>query len=211
MTLMVSVLIGCSFVSADVAQLADTSYSHPENPDAHSLFRDNCAQCHGENGQGQAGIPNLTDNDWLWGDAPEEIADTIRAGINSGHQDQKISEMIGFGDRGMLSLKEQRQVVTYVFYLAGRAENAFESELLGGSRVYDSICAFCHGSNGEGSQVVGAPKLSDATWLHGGDIASVSQIVKSGHIGVMPAWEGILTEPEIHMLAEYVKGFSEGN
>ncbi|MHA1572744.1 MAG: c-type cytochrome, partial [Alphaproteobacteria bacterium] len=45
-------------------------------------FADNCAACHGEDGKGniELGAPNLTDNIWLFGSTPAEIAETIRTG-----------------------------------------------------------------------------------------------------------------------------------
>jgi cytochrome c oxidase cbb3-type subunit 3 len=46
---------------------------------ATQLFADNCAACHGPDGKGnrQYGAPNLTDNEWLYGAARENIHDQI--------------------------------------------------------------------------------------------------------------------------------------
>jgi cytochrome c oxidase cbb3-type subunit 3 len=46
---------------------------------ATKLFADNCAACHGDKGTGNRtmGAPNLTDRDWLYGGAPENIHDQI--------------------------------------------------------------------------------------------------------------------------------------
>ncbi|WP_224364487.1 cbb3-type cytochrome c oxidase N-terminal domain-containing protein [Hyalangium versicolor] len=43
------------------------------------LFQQNCASCHGAEGQGLIG-PNLTDNAWLHGGKPVEIHKTISEG-----------------------------------------------------------------------------------------------------------------------------------
>ncbi|MEI9994277.1 MAG: cytochrome-c oxidase, cbb3-type subunit III [Rhizomicrobium sp.] len=46
---------------------------------AAKLFADNCAACHGPAGKGDRafGAPNLTDNEWLYGPARENIHDQI--------------------------------------------------------------------------------------------------------------------------------------
>ena len=46
---------------------------------AAKLFADNCAMCHGPAGKGDRafGAPNLTDNDWLYGSAREDIRGQI--------------------------------------------------------------------------------------------------------------------------------------
>src|SRR5271167_1480974 len=36
----------------------------------HTLFGDNCAACHGLDGRGGKGFPNLTTTSWLWGGTP---------------------------------------------------------------------------------------------------------------------------------------------
>jgi len=51
-----------------------------------TLFADNCAACHGEDGKGmtELGAPNLTDKIWLYGGDLETVVDTVtngRAGV----------------------------------------------------------------------------------------------------------------------------------
>ncbi|MGZ6015294.1 MAG: cytochrome-c oxidase, cbb3-type subunit III [Phenylobacterium sp.] len=43
------------------------------------LFRDQCVSCHGPEGKGDVtrGIPNLTDNEWLYGSRRQDIRDQI--------------------------------------------------------------------------------------------------------------------------------------
>ena len=48
---------------------------------AADLFAQNCSACHGYEAQGQANLfPNLADEIWQWGGAPENIEQTIRVG-----------------------------------------------------------------------------------------------------------------------------------
>src|ERR1700722_1657134 len=52
------------------------------------LFAARCAACHGASGSGHtgAGVPNLTDQDWLYGSGrPTEIEKVIDYGIRSGN------------------------------------------------------------------------------------------------------------------------------
>jgi len=46
------------------------------------LFANNCSTCHGSDARGGDGYPNLTDDDWLYGGAPETIVQTITQGRN---------------------------------------------------------------------------------------------------------------------------------
>ncbi|MBI2994369.1 MAG: cytochrome-c oxidase, cbb3-type subunit III [Gammaproteobacteria bacterium] len=49
------------------------------------IYRQNCAVCHGDEGQGnqQVGAPNLADNIWLHGGSQKRIQETIAGGRNS--------------------------------------------------------------------------------------------------------------------------------
>ncbi|MGL5605257.1 MAG: c-type cytochrome, partial [Plesiomonas sp.] len=69
----------------------------------------------------------------------------------------------------------------------------------------------CHGPDGKGNPAVGAPNLTDQIWLYGGSRAAVEETVKYGRNGVMPAWQQILGDKKIHLLAAYVYSLSHGN
>jgi cytochrome c oxidase cbb3-type subunit III len=47
-----------------------------------TLFKEQCAACHGEGGRGnpEQGAPSLADNIWLYGGAKREIVESIRTG-----------------------------------------------------------------------------------------------------------------------------------
>src|SRR5690554_7828722 len=43
-----------------------------------------------------------------------------------------------------------------------------------GKRLFEDNCAACHGYEAQGSQLLGAPKLTDNIWLYGGKASDVS-------------------------------------
>ena len=69
------------------------------------LFSDNCAMCHGSEAQGGNGYPDLTDNQWLWGGEVTTILETINIGINDDSEDERFSQMMAFGQDGIISLE----------------------------------------------------------------------------------------------------------
>ena len=46
------------------------------------IFGNNCAQCHGSDGRGARGFPNLADANWQYGGDPETVLASIRNGRN---------------------------------------------------------------------------------------------------------------------------------
>lgn len=176
-----------------------------------SVFKNNCAQCHGAGAAGVQGkgYPNLIDNDWLWGGDMEAIHTTISHGIrNTTDKDARYSEMPKFGADGLLDETQIGQVVEYVLQLSGQEHDA---ALAGpGATVFADNCSACHGPAGEGDRAQGAPALNDAAWLYGGDRATLTQTVTYARFGVMPAWAGKLSEDEIRAVASYVHSLGGG-
>jgi cytochrome c oxidase cbb3-type subunit 3 len=60
---------------------------------------------------------------------------------------------------------------------------------------------------------LGAPDLTDAIWLYGGDAGTIRETVWNSRHGVMPRWDDKLDKATIRMLAAYVHslGGGEGN
>ena len=170
-----------------------------------TLFADNCSVCHGAGGKGGPGFPNLAAGSWLWGGTPEAIAQTIRVGINGTAKDTRVSQMLGFGREGVLQREQVVSVAAYVRSLSGQTlDEADKARLPAGKEVFASTCAACHGPEGKGLLDVGAPDLTDANWIYGGDAQSVLTTIHNGRQGHMPSWEGRLSPGEIKLLALYV-------
>lgn len=170
---------------------------------AHQLFGDNCAGCHGTAATGGPGFPSLADDDWLWGGDPDTMMETLRVGVNAGHPETRVSQMLAFGRDGILGREKIRTVVDYVRSLSGAAIPA--DRAAAGAEIYAANCASCHGEDGRGSTELGAPDLTDDIWIYGGDAASLFTTVHDGRQGWMPTWEGRLTETERKILTVYLQ------
>ena len=172
-----------------------------------AVFRTWCAQCHGSGAAGAKGYPNLLDDDWLWGGDIEAIHTTIAHGIrNEDDPDARWSQMPAFGE--MLEQQEISQVVNYVMSLSGEPQDA--SMVAAGETVFLDNCAACHMDDGTGDRWQGAPNLTDAIWLYGGDYETLMETVTYSRFGVMPPWTDRLSEAEIRAVATYVHGLGGG-
>ena len=171
-----------------------------QNPDAMKmglrLFSNNCAVCHGADGGGNYGFPNLTDHDWLYGGTPDKIKETITLG-RKGAMPAWGALM---GETGVVNVSE------YVLQMSGQEHDAAKAEL--GAKLFNQNCVACHGVDGKGNQALGAPNLTDDIWLYGGEPQDIRATLRNGRNGVMPAQQELLKADRIHLLAAYVYSLS---
>ena len=167
-----------------------------------AAFGDNCSACHGSGAAGTTDYPNLVDDDWLWGGSIDAIHETLRVGIRSGHEDERSGDMTAFGRDELLEKEEIETVASFVQSLSGDAPDG--ADLEAGKVLFEENCASCHGEEGKGDQEFGAPNLTDAIWLYGGDRETIVESITNGRMGVMPAWETRLDPVTVKSLAVYV-------
>jgi cytochrome c oxidase cbb3-type subunit 3 len=188
-------------VFAKYAALSIEELQQPENESGlkmgQRMFANNCAVCHGSAATGAVGFPNLTDNDWLWGGAPEQIKQTITQGRTGGMPTWSAV----LGEDGV------RDVASYVMTLSGQ-QPAPGTDVANGEKQFQALCTACHGPEGKGMQALGAPNLTDTTWLYGGDFTQIAQTIRAGRAGVMPAHKDLLSDDKIHLIAAYVYSLS---
>lgn len=182
------------FADRDPGQLA-------ADPDAvrigRNLFANNCAACHGSDGRGAAGFPNLTDADWLWGGSPE----LVQASISGGRMGVMAPWAEILGERGV------DDATAYVLSLSGR--KAPRGDAVAGQTHFQTYCIACHGANGQGNPDVGAPNLTDNVWLHGGSAAAIRATIAGGRQNQMPAQGDRLGDTRVRLLAAYVLSLGE--
>jgi cytochrome c oxidase cbb3-type subunit 3 len=175
-----------------------------------AAFAANCVGCHGAGGGGApGGIPNLADDEWIWGGGFDAIRHSIAHGIrNADAPDARNTPMPRFLADRLLTAAQVNDVTEFVLSLTGRAGDAAAAER--GAPVFAENCASCHAENGRGNKEMGAPSLADAIWLYGGDRASIHQSIANGRAGVMPAWGNRLDPAVINMLTVFVHSLAGG-
>jgi cytochrome c oxidase cbb3-type subunit 3 len=182
------------------AILADDNLSDYVQRSAKVLFGDNCAACHGTDGQGNQGYPVLNDNDWLYGGDIQSIEQTIIAGRTGMMPAHPMSD----DDLNLLADA----------IMAGKpgSEPLFS----------EKGCFACHGADGKGMHALGAANLTDPIWrftaedqresvkqtiTHGVNVAGNEQTRNA----IMPKFGGgKLSETEIRKLAVYVHKLGGG-
>lgn len=174
-----------------------------------SAFKVNCSQCHGAGAAGGGGYPNLLDDDWIWGGGLEQIYLTLQHGIRyEADEDSRLSDMPAFGADDLLERSDIADVAWYVRQLSGQDSDAEAARR--GETVYAENCAACHGDDGEGNRDLGAPDLSDAIWLYGGEHSEIVAQISDPQQGVMPGWAGRLSETTIKQLTVFVHSLGGG-
>ena len=188
-----------------VAIFADQELANYTVRSAKVLFGDRCAPCHGGGGAGNPGYPVLADDDWLFGGSIETIQQSITNG--------RAAMMPAFGS--MLNEQQLSDLAKHVLAMSQGGEHAPGKELYNANG-----CGGCHGMDGKGMQMLGAPNLSDAIWRF---VPATEESVKytiakgvnaSGVEGTrqakMPSFKDQLSETDIKKLAVYVHKLGGG-
>lgn len=159
---------------------------------ARGIFASHCASCHGQDGQGMAlAFPNLNDDEWQWGNTPAQIEKTLRQG--------RVANMPAWG-----TILNETAITEVVAYLRSSSKGGVIPDTDPGKRTFQQYCIACHGSDGKGNVLMGAPDLMNEMWLHGGDDAALTNTITHGSNGIMPAFHGRLNEVQIHLLIAWL-------
>ena len=189
------------------------------------VYREHCAACHGAAATGDRvrGIPDLTDDDWLYGSGRvSDIEQVIDFGIRAHNpRTHNLANMPAFA-QALPSATEKnippltpgdiRDVVEYLRYVQGK--QAIAVAVPRGSSIYHGRggCYDCHSQDAAGDAAIGAPNLTDGIWLLGdGSRASLFASIARGYQGVCPAWRGKLSPSAVRDAALYVYSLSHLN
>jgi mono/diheme cytochrome c family protein len=175
-----------------------------------ALYADHCAGCHGASGGGDgpgaAGLrprpSNLAEHDYTMG----RLSDALWNGVAR-------TAMPAWRD---LSASDRAALATAVRgFGAARDESPVPEPLRQlGPLVYDANCIQCHGPRGAGDgTAVDALAVAPANFrVQRPSLAVALAALRGGIEGTpMAAWTGRLSDAEIVAVANYVRGFYEGD
>ena len=165
------------------------------------MFATYCSICHGSDAKGAVGFPNLTDNIWRWGGTPDDIQASI---LNGRHAAMPAWGAI-IGEAGV------KNVSAYIRQdMAGlKLPKDNTADTAAGKQVFATNCSACHGAEGQGMAMMGAPDLTKpAGFIYGTSLIQLEQTIRNGRNGLMPAQEQYLGADKVHILAAYVYSLS---
>ena len=198
-------------VTAATGIAADVYPPQPPSPArGAAIFRENCASCHGERGDGQGPDAarlerkpaNFTDPTFMRGETPYDHFHVVTLG-------KRGAAMPAWED--VLSLQERWDVLSYVWRLSHDRR-----ELAEGQGVYLNHCANCHGAAGDGRGVYAAalltpaPNFSQPASLARRTDAELYATVRDGVAGTaMPSFRS-LTDDERWKAVAFLRALSLG-
>lgn len=180
-----------------------------------AVFDGQCASCHGPEGKGDEGlgIPNLTDDDHLYGTGTvAQIEDIARYGIRSHNKHGfNLASMPAYASRNPYSgekLPPQtpaaiNELTQYLLTFTARQTDAAAAKR-GLDDYTKAGCWDCHGRDLGGDPAIGAPNLTDDIWLYGGRPDDIRRSISRGRAGVSPAFARVLSAPQMRNVAVYV-------
>jgi cytochrome c oxidase cbb3-type subunit 3 len=95
----------------------------------------------------------------------------------------------------------------YVLSLSGLAHDSIRAAR--GKPLFAQNCVACHGAEGKGNPMLGAPNLTDRTWLYSAAEPVIVETITRGRTNQMPAHRDLLGEARIHLLTAYVLSLSQ--
>ena len=103
----------------------------------------------------------------------------------------------------------QTDVTDLAHYVLSLSNSAHDSVRAVRGKDKYAACAACHGAEGKGNPALGARDLTArGGWIYGQTVAGISETISKGRGGVMPAFKGLLSEAQLHLVASYVYSLS---
>jgi cytochrome c oxidase cbb3-type subunit III len=188
-TLILAMLYGCDQMPGRPS-IADRPLNPAQVTDFATLYRENCAGCHGPNGRFGAALP-LSNPAYLAIVDDASLRDAVANGI-----DGTSMPAFAIGSGGLLTNDQITSIVTGIRSQWSGGESSFAgtppyaSESLGdpikGAKLFDDYCASCHGANGLGGA---AGAIADPSFLALYDDQTLRNLIIAGRPDLgHPGW-----------------------
>lgn len=171
------------------------------------LYAENCAACHGENGEGGTG-PALNSKGLLAGTTDAGLFNLTRTGIPG-----TVMPAWGQAFGGPFTDEQITRLVAFIRAWEPTAPEltpvALEPDPIRGAAIYARTCFVCHGANGGGTDK--APALNDLERLSKLDDAWYRNTIARGRPAKgMPTWGTVLSPAQINDLVALIAAWREG-
>lgn len=173
-----------------------------------TVYAENCAACHGANGEGSTLAPALNTDELRIRLSDADIARIISEGVPGTLMSSWSSA---------LDTTQQQSIILFIsrwgeLNAAGVRLPVIEAAPLdlspqaiaSGQQLFNLLCTQCHGIDGYGSPI--APALNNQTFLSQTPDAAIQAIIAGGVSGTnMPSWLGYLTDADIAAITAYLR------
>lgn len=172
-----------------------------------TVYGENCAACHGGNGEGTSIAPALNTDD-LRAKPTEDLLAAINNGVSgtlmASWKDTLSTDQI---DAVIAFLQRWPEIEASGVEFPEIAVPEFESSpelIAAGDQLFHIACKSCHGVDGYGTPM--APSLNNPTFLADTPDAAIYQIIFGGVPDtLMPTWGTRLSDEEIRSLVAFIR------
>ncbi len=173
-----------------------------------TIYAENCAACHGANGEGSTLAPALNSDELRVRLSDADIARILQEGVpgtlmaswagalDDSQQQAVVALVSGWGELNSAGVR--------LPVIEAAPLDTSPQAIANGQRLFSLLCTQCHGIDGYGSNI--APALNNQTFLSQTPDAAIQQIIGGGVVGTkMPAWSGYLTDADIAAITAYLR------
>jgi cbb3-type cytochrome c oxidase subunit III len=173
-----------------------------------TLYSENCAACHGSNGEGSTLAPALNSEELRTRLSDADVARIINQGVpttlmaawDAALADAEVNDLVL-----LIRRWDELEAAGVAMPVVEAPPIDMSPEAVAtGEWLFGVLCAQCHGTGGYGSPM--APALNNQLFLSETPDAAIQQIIALGVSGTsMPAWGGRLTDADIAALTAYLR------
>ena len=173
------------------------------------LYADNCTACHGQTGEGKAGVgPAFNDRELLKTTSDETLFSLTNTGVPG-----TLMPAWGQTHGGPFTDEEVLHLVAFMRAWEPTAPEIVQADLtpdpVRGATIFANTCFICHGENGQGTER--GPLLNDPARLDDFEAHWYRNTVAYGRPAKgMPSWGGVLTTRQIDDVVALLMAWRDG-